>query len=48
MGNKKKRNDIPAPKKDVRIEPGKPGFKDALVNFVRKTSKNPSDNKGAN
>lgn len=41
MANKKEKKEIPVPKKDVRIEKGSPGFKDSLVNFVKKTSKKP-------
>ena len=36
-----KKAEIPKPEKDIRIEPGAPKFKDALVNFVKNTSKKP-------
>ncbi len=41
MANKKKKSDVPMPRKDIRIEPGGIGFKDALANFVKKTSMKP-------
>lgn len=41
MASKKHKNEIPKPRKDVRIENGSTGFKDALVNFVKKTTKKP-------
>lgn len=43
MTNKKDKKDIPTPEKDIKIEKGAPTFKEALVNFVKKTSKKPGD-----
>lgn len=41
MANKKKKDEIPKPKKDIRIENGGGSFKENLVNFVRNTSRKP-------
>jgi len=42
MANKKKEDvKSPVPEKNIKIPDGAPKFKEALMNFVKKTSKKP-------